>query len=358
MRWAAVTILCLAVAACDRPDRALYRSVPSDIGPVLQRVAPLSDAPRLSLERVWEVGPGSWADPTDVSIDAEYVAVVDPRSVRVHMFDAASGSPVSSFGQRGEGPGEWLRLSDAVLLDGQVAVSTSGILGLSLYDHTGSAQGTIGFGIRSAEVSGGPGDRVLASSRVRPAAALIGADVQEIEPPTSTYLESDYGTCSKLAPSLEGFARLQCTAGRIEFYSGTGALIGRTEWPQDPVEASPRDLADYVARFWDAQGGGLQRSPIVDRQLEALADRARIKPRFTHLQSNRRDGSFLVVEQPFDGYGGVPATLHRLAVDGRHLGIVTTDLFIRDAAMHGDLVALLVTDPSTGLVSLVVAKLT
>lgn len=357
MRWPLGTVLCLAVSACGSPDDARYRSAQSDVGPVLERVAPVSDVGRLSLERVWEEGPDSWADPAEVSIDAEYVVVADPQSVRVHVLDAASGSPVSVFGQRGEGPGEWLRLSDVVLVAGQVAVSTSGILGLSLHDPTGTAEGTIGFGIRSPEVSGGPGDRVLATSRVRPAAALIGEGVEEIEPPTSTYLESDYGPCGKLAPTLEGFVRLQCTAGRLEFYDGTGALIRRTEWPQGPVEASSRQLDEFVDRFWAAQAGGRQRSSLVDRQLEALAERTRIIPRFTHLVSNRLDGSFLVVEQPFDGYGGVPATLHRLDQEGRHLGIVETDLFVRDAAMHGDRVALLVIDPSTGLVSLVVARL-
>ncbi len=37
--------------------------------------------------------------------------------------------------------------------------------------------------------------------------------------------------------------------------------------------------------------------------------------------------------------------------------IIDTDFFVRDTAMHGDRVSLLVTDPATGLVSLVLARL-
>ena len=358
MKWSRGIVLCLAVSACDATDDALYRSVPSDVGPVLQRVAPLSDVERLSLERVWEVGPESWADPTKVSIDDERVAVVDPQSLRVHLFDAASGAPLSVFGRRGEGPGEWRRVSDAVLVGGRVAVSRSAVEGLVLHDLTGAEEGTLDFGIRSPEVLGGPGERVLATSMMRPSIALVGDDIAEFELPASTYPESEFGPCSEFAPSLEGFVRLRCTAGRMEFHDATGALVRRTEWPQDPEEASSRQLDDFIDRFWDAQRGDRERGPLVDRQLDALAERSRIMPRFSHIRSNRLDGSFLVVEQPFDGYGGVPATLHRLDTEGRHLGIAETDLLVRDAAMHGDRVALLIVDPATGLVSLVVARLT
>ncbi len=353
--------LLVSVSACAGPEDPAYLVEEADGGVHLTRIAPLDEVPRLGLSTLWESTSEMWGEPAHAVLGIDHVLVVDPSTTRMHVLDRETGSPVAAIGREGEGPGEWPDLEGGTLVGDTILATSDRFQGIRLYSLEGEEIGSLATEIPGLRLETMPRGRVLATSPVVPQSFLLtpaAGTVEEIRLGPDPYPAESFGSCRHTVVTPSGFARLTCVAGRLEILGANGTQMSRVEWQQPPGPATEEELDAYIARFYEVTSGGRPMSRIVEMQLARVREQVRIRPLFLDLVQDQEGESLLVVEQWFDGFGTTPARLHLLGPDGRHRGIIETDLFLKSVSLRGNTLVMLIRDPETDLISVRAAQLT
>ncbi|MGD2121158.1 MAG: hypothetical protein PVJ76_05410 [Gemmatimonadota bacterium] len=306
-----------------------------------------------NVQHLWSRSSDTWGDPASVRISGNHAVIVDPLATKVHLLDIRDGSPETSFGQEGEGPGELGRIYAAALLDGSVYVSHSRILGLSVYSTEGRFQGSVPWGTHAGQLHSW-GETALAGIPLaqsdRVAAKEIGAeaDAEFVDPPfSSPFPESEFGSCIRATAEDGWIVRALCSALRIRVEGPGVETPFWIEHPSAPAEASDEELDRYLARFWEMESGGRELTPLVQRQLAGVREGARIRPVYSRIRIDPSSDRLVVLEQPFGDHGWDPGVFHVFLLNGLYFARAEPDLHIVDFDLKGDTVLVLARDADT-----------
>jgi hypothetical protein len=317
---------------------------------------PFLDSSESGVTHLWTVQDPSWENPSRIHVGSGVVLVGDPQGSRVHRLSTA-GEIQASFGQRGEGPGEFLRLQDALPDGDRIAVLDGGKSSIELLDFDGNYLSSIhvgrvifgGFRIGGGEflVSGMLGST---TSRLRIAEGRdpITFDPSELEP-----LPEELGVqCSSFFPWPGGAARLRFTTPRIEVFDEDAHLVReiRIDQPIESVSEEERSLALSEVRAMLASSGLPEH--VQQQQVAAMEGRYQIKCRFRSLVFDPGSGYSAFLEQNPDEFGSGNATLHFISEDGVYLATFKFQTAWRDFALADRKIFALARDPVTDVISL------
>jgi hypothetical protein len=353
--WIAV-VAAFATASCRGVETEVVTQETGE-GPVVTNLRAMEAAPGGSLRLQWRYRSDDWVDPSGVEMqETDLVAIADPRAGRVYAIESR-GQRVHGWGRLGEGPGEWRGVAGMVLHDRHVVVRPTSQAYLERFDAGGEPIGRLDLGepltliavLDSLLIGSSPSQR----DRIVMIDPWQGTHRNEIRlGPVERYPVDQFGSCWRLAAARHRVYRLNCSAGRIEVLDLSGSRVGVFELADEPRPSTDDELDTYIERFWASQSSGQPLDPLIRRQLDSVRDAAAVFPKYAALRVDPRSGRLILVEQPFGDHGGEDATLHVVNTEGRHVHRIETRLRIRDLAVVGDTIAMLVRDPVTGLIEL------
>jgi hypothetical protein len=306
-----------------------------------------------TVHRLWSQSSDEWGEPSAVRVSGENALVLDPLMTKLYILNLGDGSVMSSFGQEGEGPGELGRLYSATLFDGAVYVSDSRTLDLSVYSLGGEYQGPIPWGTQVSQLAGW-GEAGLAGIPLTQSGWVVAKGLESegdalfIDPLFhSPYPEEEFGSCIRVTAAEGWMIRALCSALRIRVEGPAASQPFWIEHPSGPVEASDTELDEYLARFWEMESGGRELTPVVQRQLAGVRERARIRPTYSKVRIDPKAGQIVILEQPFGDHGRDPGVFHVFLLNGLYLARAETNLHIVDFDLAGDTVFVLTRNPTT-----------
>jgi len=311
---------------------------------------------------LWDVREGSWVDPTRVHAGAESITVVDPPANQIHLA-SLNGEAGRSLGRPGGGPGEFLRLLDAIPEGDSLVVLDAGKGSVQYLTRDGrylsslhlDGQPWAGFRMEDGtllvkgEFLSDPteesfGDWVRVGEGSEPVAFTDVA----LDP-----LPEERGAvCSDLSPWFAGAARLRFTKPEIQMFDRSGSLMTRIriDLPVEEVtEEERRTALDELERRLETRGVP---APFIEQSLVTMEERWRVKCRLGPLRIDRTKKFAAFLEQNPDDFGSGSATLHFLSEEGVYLARIAFPTPWRDFAMADGVVYALTREPDTDLISL------
>jgi hypothetical protein len=326
----------------------------------------LADAPGL-VTGLWEVPGSEWMDPARVHARSGLVFVVDPPANRVHRV-STSGEVRPSLGRPGGGPGEFLRLLDAIPGEDRLLVLDGGKGSVQYLDAEGNY-------LASLHLEGQPwagflmddGTLLLKGEFLSdPRAESFGDWVTvdgDGEPRafTTHFLEplpeEEGARCSDLSPWAEGAARLRFTTPWIQVFdpAGTLRMESRIALPVEEVTDSERAdaLSELERRLVER---GLP-PPFIEQNLIVMEERWRVKCRFGPLRFDPAGRVAAFLEQNPDDFGSGNATLHFLSEDGVYLASAAFPTAWRDFTIEDGVIYALIREPLTDVITLAAFRL-
>ncbi len=323
---------------------------------------PLLQSSRSVASELWSVKGSDWVDPTRVHVHQDVVTVVDPPANQVHRVSIL-GEEEASLGAPGEGPGEFLRLLDAIPDGERLAVLDGGRSSVQYLDPDGDY-------LFSIHLDGQPwggfltGDgKLLVKGEFLsdPAQESFGdwVFVAEDHPPvafTSLPLdplpEEEGVRCSDLSPWADRVARMRFTVPQIELFDATGNIRReiRIDLPIEVVSEPERKAA--LSQLEESLVGRGLPPPFIQQDLVVMEERWRVKCRFGPLRSDASGRYAAFLEENPDEFGSGPATLHVLSGDGVYLARVPFPDPWRDFTVENGILYALVRDPDTDIITL------
>jgi hypothetical protein len=321
--------------------------------------APLAGSGEISADLLWSsAGPAEgdyWEAPNWVHAGDEVVFVVDRQASKIHRL-SPEGAVLSSFGEPGEGPGQYRRIIDAIPTGAGLFVIDGGngrveILGSGGEILASSLLGQVVFSIvplgEDAVAVSGILERDLEWQRIDAAAKLEEVFFPEfIDPDTS-----------EAAPSRPGRwdgkrARLRYTSPQIQVFSDTGALEKVVDVPLPTEEATDQEIEGLVAEMATVLAEDGLPSGVIQQQADQLRSRPRAKRRFRDLRFDRTSGLAAIWEQNPEDFGSGNASLHVLSTAGIYLGVLEFHRAWSAFDLKNDVLYALSRDPETDLVTL------
>lgn len=308
-----------------------------------------------------------WADPTWVAADQDRVAVLDPMTGRVHLFDS-EGRRAGSFGRTGQGPGELSRaVSVGLHGDSILVTSLLGHPSLQWFGSDGSYLGSMsdagvagaayflpGVGIIRQRVSltaGGstPEWEFLDLEGVSHPISLPG------DHPMQPQVQDGGEGCWHRGPAGPNLVELDCSFPLLRLVDPTGRVLREHRIAQAP-RRTPEEL---MQRAVDQVEAGMRSSSedvppeMAARLIAALVERLQSQylwmPRMARVAGSPSGHRIVAVEQLPEDFGGGPGTLHILADDGRYLARVALPHRVRSVAASNTLLVVMAEDEATGL---------
>lgn len=356
------TLLLLLGACSDTPGWTGSVEVREGIEVVSNPAEPLLPDATGVVTELWEVQGPDWMDPTRVHARSGLVLVVDPPANRIHRV-SASGDLRPSLGRPGGGPGEFLRLLDAIPGEDRILVLDGGKGSVQYLDPEGAyvsslhleGQPWAGFLLEEGtlllkgEFLSDPraesfGDWVTVDGAGKPTAFTSHA----LEP-----LPEEEGVrCSDLSPWAEGAARLRYTTPQIQVFDPVGGLRleSRIALPVDAVtDAERADALSELERRLVERG---LPPPFVQQNLIVMEERWRVKCRFGPLRFDPVGGVAAFLEQNPDDFGSGNASLHFVSEDGVYLARAAFPTAWRDFTIEDGVIYALTREPLTDVITL------
>ena len=362
-RFLPAIILSLACGACSG-NGGWTGSVAERNGTeiLMNPATPLMDGAEATATELWSFQGAAWMNPSLVHVQGEVVTVVDPPANQIHRV-STEGEEEESLGRPGGGPGEFLRLRDALPDGDRFAVLDAGKSGIQYVDQEGRYVSSVylegqpwggfflgdGTLLVKGEFLSDPGEE----TRGDWVTLTEGRDPQAFTAvPLDPLPEEEGVQCSELSSWGDGAARMRYTTPQIQLFDSAGNL--RTEIQIGiPIEAvSETERSEALA--------GLEKSlvdrglppPFVQQNLVVMQERWRVKCRFGPLRfdSSARLAAFM--EENPDEFGGGNATLHLLTGDGVYLAKIAFPDPWRDFTMDNGIVYALTRDSVTDVITL------
>jgi hypothetical protein len=323
---------------------------------------PLLEGAQATWSEVWSVKPADWMDPSRVHVQGRRVVVVDPPANEVHLV-STSGEILRSLGRPGGGPGEFLRLLDALPDGDKLVVIDGGKSSIETLDFDG------GY-LSSLHVEGqswggfllGGGELLLEGEFLSDPAGQsfgdwvrvgAGVDLTAFTTVLLPPLQEEEGVqCSGFSPWAGGAARMRSTTPQIQVFDHTGDLQREVlvSLPLERVSEDEREWALANLRHSLSERG--LPPEFVQQNLAVTEERWRVKCRFGPLRwdSSGLLGAFL--EQNPDEFGGGNASLHLLSPEGVYLAELTFQEAWTDFTMEDGVVYALAREAETDLITL------
>jgi hypothetical protein len=358
--------LCSIFACSDEAPWAGTVQIEDGVEVISNPGEPLLGEVQPPVSELWQVQEADWVDPSRVHAWSGLVTVTDPRASRIHVL-TPSGQTQTSLGRPGGGPGEFLRLLDAFLLDDRLLVLDAGKGGAEYLDLDGTYLSTL-------HLDGQPwGGFLLDDGTLLAKGEFLSDPLEETlgdwvtiedggEPsafasrPLEALPEEQGVQCSDLSAWGAGAARLRFTTPRIEVFDRRGALVleSRIDLPVEDVSDAERDAA--LSRLRQTLEGRRLPPQFVEQNLIVMNERWRVKCRFGPLRFDAARGYAAFLEQNPDDFGSGSATLHFVSGEGVYLARVAFPDPWRDFALADGVVYALTRDPTTDLVTLEAAR--
>jgi hypothetical protein len=311
---------------------------------------------------LWSYQGTAWMNPSLVHVQGDVVTVVDPPANQIHRV-STEGEEEESLGRPGGGPGEFLRLRDALPDGERFAVLDAGKSGIQYLDQDGRFVSSLylegqpwggfflgdGTLLVKGEFLSNPteetrGDWVILTEGRDPRAFTTV--------PLNPLPEEEGVQCSELSSWQDGAARMRYTTPQIQLFDAAGHLRKEIQVgiPIEPV--SEKERSEALADLEESLVGRGLPPPFVQQNLVVMQERWRVKCRFGPLRfdSSARLGAFL--EENPDEFGGGNATLHLLSRDGVYLAKIVFPDPWRDFAMDNGIVYALTRDSVTDVITL------
>lgn len=325
---------------------------------------PLGHTDDVSLDLRWtQNGPDNgdiWEAPRTVHVFGGMVYLADRQASRVHRV-TADGELRPSFGEPGEGPGQYRRIIDAVPTDAGLFVVDGGNGRVEILDGSGNRLVSLPLGQvvyaaipvgRDAVAVYGILGREQAWTRLDSSGGTGPMDFPDLEAPAGYT-----GPVSSGASWGEKLVRLRYTFPEVRIYSPGGALERVIDIPlpveeatDEEIEAIVREVSSLLAR------DGLP-SGVIQQQVDQVRAQFREKLRFRKVVFDDEGGLAAIWEQNPEDYGSGNARLHLLTVDGVYLGVLEADRPWADVALASGVLYTLSRDPVTDLVTLMAFEL-
>lgn len=321
----------------------------------------LADVPDLVTE-LWEVQGPEWMDPTRVHARSGLVFVVDPPANRVHRV-TTSGEIRSSLGRPGGGPGEFLRLLDAIPEEDRILVLDGGKGSVQYLDPEGNYASSLhlegqpwaGFLMKDGtlllkgEFLSDPraesfGDWVTVDGAGKPTAFTA----HRLEP----LPEEEGARCSDLSPWAGGAARLRFTTPRIQVFDPAGTLRKETRIALPVERVTDSERADALSELERRLVERGLPPPFIEQNLIVMEERWRVKCRFGPLRFDPAGRIAAFLEQNPDDFGSGNATLHFLSEDGVYLARAAFPRAWRDFTIEDGVIYALTREPLTDVITL------
>jgi hypothetical protein len=261
-----------------------------------------------------------------------------------------------SFGEPGEGPGQYRRIIDAI-------PTPAGLFVVDMANGRAEVLGADG-GIAASHSL----DRVVFEAMPfgEDAVAVFGilgseegwakidvAGVQEpLEFPDFEAEEGGAPPGSRASSWEEKLVRLRYTWPEVRVYSGEGDLERVIEVPLPPEEATEEEIEGIVREVTSVLAQDGLPSGVIQQQVNEIRNRPREKSRFRRIVFDDAGGLAGIWEQNPEDFGSGNATLHLLTTDGIYLAALAFDRPWADFALQGGVLYVLSRDPETDLATL------
>ena len=333
-----------------------------------------ADVPEMGdegLERLW-VAPGDaevldgteWANPSGVAVGEDFVAVLDPRIPRVHVF-GTDGARETSFGRDGEGPGE-LGGASQIAVDGDSIVVFRFGQPLQWFGRDGavrsaiSAEGTMAI---TSHVIPGVGIARLVFS---PAVGSQSWEIRSFEGETHSMevpgphpmqpqvVAGEDEGCWRRGVIRGHLLEVDCSVPLLRLVDPQGTAVREHRIDRAPDEATEAMLDEAVERMRSS----IQVSPQIPSEMveQLLQDQEaqmrrqnRWIPVMRGVEGTPSGHRIVLWEQRGEVFGGGPAVLHVLDQEGRYLLRHEHEGRFAGLAVSDELIVVLVEDPETGL---------
>jgi len=305
-------------------------------------------------------GADYWESPNKVHVFGDLVFLVDRRASRIHVV-APGGVVRPSFGEPGEGPGQYGRIVDLIptgaglfLVDGgngrveilgdSREITASYPLNQVVFSAVAAGERAIAlFGILGSE----PGWTRLDAAGHREPIVLPDFEVREGSSAPSSAVFS-WG---------EKLVRLRYTTPQIRVYLANGELTQQIEIPLEVEEATDEEIEEEVHQVTSVLARDGLPSGVIRQQADRVRSLPREKLRFRKVVFDDEAGLAAIWEQNPEDFGSGNAVLHVLSIEGVYLDALEIDVPWADFAMKKGVVYALSRDPDTDLVTLTAHEL-
>lgn len=357
-----LALLLLPAACSDAPRWTGSVEAREGVEVISNPAEPILADARDLVSELWEVQGPEWMDPTRVHARSGLVFVVDPPANRIHRV-STSGDLLESIGRPGGGPGEFLRLLDAIPDEGRLLVLDGGKGSVQYLDRDGDYLSALhlegqpwagflmdnGTLLLKGEFLSDPraesfGDWVTVDEAGEPSAFTSH--------PLEPLPEEEGVRCSDLSSWAQGAARLRYSTPRIQVFDPAGGLRMETRVAL-PVERVTD--AERAAALSELERRLVERGlppPFIEQNLAVQGERWRVKCRFGPLRFDHAGGIAAFLEQNPDDFGSGNATLHFLSQEGAYLARVAFTRGWRDFTIDDGVIYALTREPLTDVVTL------
>jgi hypothetical protein len=320
---------------------------------------PLGGPGEISLALRWsQEGPESgeiWEAPRRVRVFRGMVYLTDRQASRVHRI-TSEGVLRSSFGEPGEGPGQYLRIIDAVPTEGGLFVVDGGNARVEVLDEAGDRIGsqTLGQVVYAAVPLTGGAIAVFGMLGTEERWTRIDASggTQAVSFPDLEAPPGYVGPVSSASSWGGRLVRLRYTFPEMRVYSPGGMLERVIEIPLPVKEATDEEIEEIVQEVSSVLARDGLPSGVIQQQVAHVRSQFRQKLRFRKVEFDEEEGLAAIWEQNPEDFGSGNAKLHLLTVDGVYLGVVEADRPWADVAIDDGVLYTLSRDPLTDLVTL------
>ncbi len=307
-----------------------------------------------------------WANPTNIALNENYIAVLDPQLSRVHLF-TSDGERAGSFGQSGEGPGELARpMSLAVHGDSIMVAETLRVPSLQWFDREGRY---IGGTIESDPGSGAGAIFLPETGILRPIAVSEAGQVWEYmslageswpfelpgNHPMQPHVADGGDGCWRRGAAGPHLVEVDCAFPLVRVIDVHGQVVREHRIEREPVRTPDELIEEAILRIEEGMQASAAGAPpdlvnqIIQRQLESIRTNFVWTPFMRSALGSSSGHRIILVEQLPENLAPQPATLHILDAEGRYLARHAFDHRLGAVAASDTQLVVMVEDPETGL---------
>jgi hypothetical protein len=365
-------VIPLLFSACDRTPEAQWagtREVVNGVEIVRNPANPVHATGFMTATELWSAPAGNatepdldWVQPLSLAVDDNHVHVIDRGANKLHVIDRESGRWTHSFGERGQGPGEFDRVFGVAASRGEVIIGNGGRFALERFTPDGNHLGSIpAGGITFVLHSLGPDSFFLSgvmgsTSNIR--SLSRDSTLAEIPLPSPDPALADLGAdCARASADAGMVYRLDCTRLAFQVIEPQGTLQRTVLVDRPAARVSDEVLEAYLGRIRSTMLSDGLPADVVDQQITSQRNANRFDRRMRNARAETGGDRIAVWEQTSEAIGGGTATLNIFSGDGEfHSRVEFADEWTgfawRDSTVYA-----LVREESTGLVRVVAYRL-
>lgn len=323
--------------------------------PVEPLATPGTIVPNLLWSSTGPVDGDIWETPRQVHVGDDVIFLADRQAGKIHRL-STDGALLPSFGEPGEGPGQYGRLIDAIPEPHGLFVVDAGNGRVEVLGPQGGVRESILLDqfVFSAVPLGPDTIAVFGAVGLEERWQRITADGGRDPWSFPTFQESSEAKPPPSRPVGWGDrpVQMELRVPRLWVYSPTGELERVIHIPFPPEVASEAELGQMAQQVADVLAGHGVSAQFIQEQVDQMKERLRVKSRFRDACFDEGAGLIAILEQNPEDFGAGPATLHLLSSQGVYLAALPFQEAWADFDLKDGILYALARDPLTDLVTL------